>query len=85
MTHDQVVTLLVLAGAMALFVTEAVPLGVTGLCIITALGLTGVLASEWSVASPPVLFCFGLSGRSFEVGFPWTTASSRTDIPLGTS
>ncbi|MHC4223306.1 MAG: hypothetical protein ACYSUN_04890 [Planctomycetota bacterium] len=38
MTTDQVVVVLVLGGAVVLFVTELVPLGVTGLGIVVALG-----------------------------------------------
>ena len=41
MSYPEVVVLLVLAGSLALFVTELVPLGVTGLGIIAVLGLSG--------------------------------------------
>jgi di/tricarboxylate transporter len=46
MTYEQGLVLLVLAGALYLFVTEALPLGVTGLLMIVVLGLTGVLPAE---------------------------------------
>jgi len=57
-TPDQWIALLVLTGALALFVTEALPLGVTGLCIIATLGLTGVLDAQEAVrafSSPAVV------------------------------
>jgi di/tricarboxylate transporter len=57
-TYPEVVVLLVLAGALALFVTEILPLGVTGVCIIVVLGTTGVLTPERALsafASPVVL------------------------------
>jgi len=37
------ITLAVLVGAMVLFVSELIPVGVTGLCIVATLGLAGVL------------------------------------------
>jgi len=40
------ITLVVLVGAMVLFVSEWMPVGVTGLCIIASLGLGGVLDSR---------------------------------------
>jgi len=40
------ITLAVLIGAMVLFISEWIPTGVTGLCIIAALGLGGVLNSD---------------------------------------
>jgi len=58
MTVDQVVVLVVLAGAFALFVSEALPLGVTGLGIIAVLGLAGTLSPPQALgafASPAVV------------------------------
>ena len=61
MSYPEVVVLLVLAGSLALFVTELVPLGVTGLGIIAVLGLSGVLTPERAVAafSSPVVLLVG--------------------------
>ncbi|MHC4970978.1 MAG: SLC13 family permease [Planctomycetota bacterium] len=61
MEYPEVVVLLVLAGSLALFVTELVPLGVTGLGIIAVLGLSGVLTPERAVAafSSPVVLLVG--------------------------
>ena len=39
MSFDQITVLCVLGAALFLFVTELLPLGVTGLCIIATLGL----------------------------------------------
>ena len=44
MGPDAIWTLVVLAGVLVLLVTEWVPAGVTGLCAIAALVLTGVLS-----------------------------------------
>ncbi|MHC4339994.1 MAG: SLC13 family permease [Planctomycetota bacterium] len=63
MTTDQVVVVLVLGGAVVLFVTELVPLGVTGLGIVVALGLTGVLDAEAvtsAFASPALILVASL-------------------------
>jgi len=46
MTYEQGVVLLVLAGALVLFVTESVPIGVAGLCVVAALGLSGAVAAD---------------------------------------
>jgi len=46
MVRDEWITLAVLGGALVLFVFELVPVGVTGLCILAVLGLTGVLDTE---------------------------------------
>ncbi|MCZ6787015.1 MAG: SLC13 family permease, partial [Planctomycetota bacterium] len=43
MSFDQIYVLAVLLGALTLFATERIPLGVTGLGVIAALGLAGVL------------------------------------------
>ena len=58
MSADQWIALLVLLGALGLFITEALPLGVTGLCIIATLGLSGVLDADAAVqafSSPAVV------------------------------
>jgi len=63
MTYEQVVVLLTLGGALTLFVTEALPLGVTGLCVIAALGISGVLGPEEALgafSSPAVVLVGGL-------------------------
>jgi len=52
------ITLAVLVGAMVLFVSELIPLGVTGICIIAALGMGGVLDSNQTMlafANPAVV------------------------------
>jgi len=46
MIRDEWITLAVLLGALVLFVLEYVPVGVTGLCILAVLGLSGVLDTE---------------------------------------
>ena len=51
MNVDQWITLGVLLSAMALFVTEALPVGVTGLGIIAVLGLTRVLDAETAMSA----------------------------------
>ena len=51
MSVDQAVTLAVLCGALALFITEAFPVGVTGLCIIAALGVTKTLPPDVAIAA----------------------------------
>jgi di/tricarboxylate transporter len=64
MDMDQSITLLVLVGALVLFITEAFPLGVTGLLIIAALGVGQVFDSyETAVsafASPAVVLVASL-------------------------
>ncbi len=51
MTLHEWITLGVLVGAMATFVTEALPVGVTGLGIIAVLGLTRVLDAETAMSA----------------------------------
>jgi len=61
MTLEQVAVLAVLAGALALFVTEVIPLGVTGLCVIVVFGVTGILSPEEALGafSSPVFLLVG--------------------------
>jgi len=60
-SQDQVVVLAVLVGTLAVLVTEVVPLGVAGLCVIATLGLSGVLdaASALSAFSSPTVVLVG--------------------------
>ncbi|HEX5138563.1 MAG TPA: SLC13 family permease [Planctomycetota bacterium] len=51
MTYEQGVVLLVLAGALYLFVTEKVPLGITGLLVIAVLGISGVVPARDALGS----------------------------------
>ncbi len=51
MTYEQGVVLLVLAGALYLFATERVPLGITGLAVIVVLGLSGVIPAALALRS----------------------------------
>lgn len=51
MTYEQGVVLLVLAGALYLFATERVPLGITGLAVIVVLGLSGVVPAALALRS----------------------------------
>ena len=46
MSGNEWITLAVLVGAMVMFVAEIFPVGVTGLCVLATLGLTGVLDTE---------------------------------------
>jgi len=61
MSWPEVTVLLVLAGALTLFVTELLPLGVTGLCIVATLGITGVLPASGALSafSSPVVLLVG--------------------------
>jgi di/tricarboxylate transporter len=57
-SHQEWITLAVLIGAMVLFVGEFIPVGVTGICIIAALGLGTVLDSDAAMlafANPAVV------------------------------
>lgn len=51
MTYEQGIVLLVLGGALVLFVTELVPLGVTGLALIVVFGLSGVVTAGEALAA----------------------------------
>jgi len=58
MSPHEWITLGVLCAAMVLFVTEIVPTGVAGICIVAALGLAGVLDSDAAMnafANPAVV------------------------------
>ena len=46
MIRDEWITLTVLVGSLVMFVREIFPVGVTGLCILAILGVTGVLDAE---------------------------------------
>jgi len=51
MTYEQGVVLLVLAGALYLFATEKVPLGITGLLVIAVLGISGAVPARDALGS----------------------------------
>ncbi len=51
MSFDQIYVLVVLLGALTLFATERIPLGVTGLGVIAALGLAGVLDANRALSA----------------------------------
>lgn len=51
MTYEQGVVLFVLVGALYLFATERVPLGITGLAVIVVLGLSGVIPAALALRS----------------------------------
>lgn len=58
MTGVEWITLAVLLGALVMFVRELFPVGVTGVCIIAALGISGVLSPHQTVdcfANPAVV------------------------------
>jgi len=59
---DQIITLLVLFAALGLFVSEVVPMGVTGLLIIATLGLSHVLDYDTAVSafSSPAVVLVGM-------------------------
>jgi len=57
-SFDQIFVLAVLLGALVLFATEVIPLGVTGLCVVAVLGLGGILEPTTALsalASPTVV------------------------------
>ena len=58
MEPDHLKVLLILAGALVLFITEVLPLGVTGLCILVVTALSGVLTAQQALSalsSPAVI------------------------------
>lgn len=61
MAWQEIVLLLVVTGALSLFVTEYLPLGITGICIIAVLGLTGVVTADDALGafSSPVVLLVG--------------------------